>query len=139
MLSVWKTIIIVKLVYSFVDCQFENQYLGHHFTRDEYNNLELACDTKSCLRDAQLLLLQATENSTIDPCQNFEEFSMGRFKKLAALNDRYDMVGFNNDVKLLDWERIRKVLATKIKDTDIKPFKIAKNYYQKCVNSGNIQ
>ena len=136
MLLLWIIITVVNL--ATVNCQFESQYLGHHYTREEYDNLGLGCDTTICLRDAQRLLLAATQNKTIEPCDDFKEFSMGRFDELGALNERYDSIGFENDVKLLDWERYRKVLATRINEKDIKPIKIAKNYFQKCVNSGNI-
>ncbi|CAO1329984.1 unnamed protein product [Diamesa hyperborea] len=139
MFLLWKLVIFVNCVSFFVDCQFENQYLGHHFTAEEYNNQELACDTTICLRDAQLLLLAATQNKTIEPCDDFAEFSMGQFIKLAAHNDRYKRVGFINDVLLLDWNRKRKVLSAKIKGKDIRPFKIAKNFYQNCVNSDNVR
>ena len=137
MILLWNIIIVVNFVSFFVDCQFENQYLGHHYKIDEYNDMDLACDTRICLRDAQLLLLAATQNKTVQPCDDFKEFSMGRFIELGARNDRYSNVGFTNDVTLLDWERTRKVLAATVKDNDIRPFKIAKNYYQKCVSSGN--
>ena len=137
MILLWNIIIVVNFVFFFVDCQFESQYLGHHYTLEEYNDLDLACDTRICLRDAQLLLLAATQNKTVQPCDDFLEFSMGRFIELGARNDRYTMVGFQNEVNLLDWERKRKVLAATVKNTDIRPFKIAKNYYQKCVSSGN--
>ncbi|CAO1416949.1 unnamed protein product [Diamesa tonsa] len=139
MILLWKIIIAVNFVSIFVDCQFENQYLGHYLTREQYNGRELACDTKVCLSDAQLLLLKATQNKTIEPCDDFEEFSMGQFKKLGALNERYSFIGFMRDIVLLNWERKRKILAEKIKDTDIRPFKIAKNFYQRCVNSDNIR
>ncbi|CAO1378159.1 unnamed protein product [Diamesa hyperborea] len=139
MILLWKIIILVFFVSVFVDCQFENQYLGHYLTREQYNGRKLACDTKICLRDSQRLLLQATQNKTIEPCDDFEEFSMGQFKKLAALNERYSYIGLAGDIQTLDWERERKVLAAKIKDTDIRPFKIAKNFYQKCVNSDNVR
>ena len=132
----WKFIVVLNCVVLFVVSQFENQYLGHHFTFDEYNHLELACDTNICLRDAQRLLLAATQNKTIEPCVDFKEFSMGQFIKLGALDDRKQFIGFTNDVYALDWERIRKVLAAKITKNDIRPLKVAKNYYRKCVNSG---
>ena len=97
----WKFIVVLNCVVLFVVSQFENQYLGHSFTLDEYNNLELACDTKICLRDAQRLLLAATVD--------FKEFSMGQFIKLGALDDRKQFIGFTNDF----YNRIRKVLAAK--------------------------
>lgn len=137
MILLWKLIIVINVVPLFVDCaSFENQYLGHSITFDQYNDLELACDTMICLRDAQRLLLPETQNKTIEPCDDFKEFAVGQFIKFRALNERYEYLGFNYELQLLNWERLRKVLARRINDTDIKPFKIAKNYFQKCVNSG---
>ena len=136
MILLWKLVLVLNCVVLSVISQFENQYLGHHFTLDEYNHLELACDTKLCLRDAQRLRLAATQNKTIEPCEDFIEFSMGRFIELGALNERYATIGFIPEVDLLHWERQRKVLAAIINKNDIKPFKIAKNYFLKCVNSG---
>lgn len=137
MFLLWKIISLVNL-FSLVNCQFENQYLGHHITHDEYNKLEFTCDTPLCLQDAQLLLLAATQDKMIEPCEDFAEFAMGQFMKSAELNDPSAETGFKNDLQALDWERNRKVLAAKINESDIRPFKIAKNYYQQCLNSGKI-
>ena len=76
MFLLWKLILVLNIVGTVIS-QFENQYLGHHITFDEYNHLELGCDTKLCLRDAQRLLLAATQNKTIEPCEDFAEFAMG--------------------------------------------------------------
>lgn len=138
-IMLWKITIALNYVSMIVVCQFDNQYLGHYLTFEEYNNLELGCDTTICLRDSQRLLLAATQNKTIEPCDDFAEFAMGQFIKLTARNDRYKQVGFYNDVKLLNREKFRKVLATRINGNDIKPFRSAKNFYQKCVTSDNVR
>lgn len=138
MILLWKLLFVLNIVFTFVNCQFESQYLGNYLTFEEYNHLEIGCDTKICLRDSQYLLLSATQNKTIEPCEDFKEFSMGRFIKLGALDDRKESIGFFTDIYALDWERIRKVLAAKITKHDIRPLKIAKNYFRKCVNSGKI-
>ena len=118
-----------------VSC-FENQYLGDSLTFTEYNKMDLSCDNKYCLRDSQLLLLAATQNKTTKPCDKFEEFAMGSFIEFSALNERYLTIGFIRDVELLSLERHRKVVAAIIKNTDNNSMKIAKNFYQKCVNTG---
>ena len=138
MILLRKLVVVLSVVFAFVDCQFESQYLGNYLTFDEYNHLEIGCDTKICLRDSQYLLLSATQNKTIEPCNDFKEFSLGRFIKLAALDDRKESVGFFTDIYASDWERIRKVLAAKITNYDIRPLKVAKNYYRRCVNSSKI-
>lgn len=131
-------VFVLNFVALSVGAQFDNQYLGHHYTLDEYNNLELGCQTTICLRDAQRLLLAATQDNSTEPCENFPEFAMGRFIELAALHDRYETTGFENDMIMRGWERHRKVLAARIINKDIRPFKIAKNFYQNCLNSGKI-
>ena len=138
MFLLWKILILLNIVSLFAVCDFDSQYLGNSITFEEYNKLELACDTTICLLDSQRLLLAATHNRTIKPCDDFKEFSNGRFIKLGALDDRKEFIGFYNDLYAQDWERIRKVLATIIHESDIRPLKIAKNYYRKCVDSGEI-
>ena len=122
----------------FAVCDFDSQYLGNYTSFEEYNKRELACDTTICLLDSQRLLLAATHNRTIKPCDDFREFAVGRFIKLGALDDRKESIGFYNDVLAQYYERIRKVLAAIIDESDIRPLKIAKNFSRKCVNSGEI-
>lgn len=138
MFLLWKIIFLINVFTTIVVSQFENQYLGNYVTLDQYNDLEVGCQTKLCLSDAQRLLLAATQNETILPCDDFKEFSMGEFIRLRARHERYEHVGFLNDANLLHWERNRKVLAATIKEDDIRPFKIAKNLYQNCINSGML-
>lgn len=139
MFQILKIIILIN-VYSLVNGRgFESQYLGNFLTYDQYNNLELACYSKLCLNDAKRLLLVATQNKTVEPCDDFKEFALGEFLKYRALNDRYRHVGFDNDIQLFHWERQRKVLAATIKSYDIRPLKIAKNYFLKCVTSSEYQ
>ena len=135
MYLVFSILILLNVYLLVLGRGFESQYLGNYLTFDEYNDLEIACENKFCLNDAKRLLLVATQNKTVEPCDDFKEFALGEFLKYRALNDRYRHVGFDNDVQLLHWERQRKVLAATIKSHDTRPLRIAKNYFQKCVTS----
>lgn len=51
------------------------------------------CGSKICLLDGSRLLDSATDNKSVTPCDDFKEFSMGKFIKYRALHDRYDRSG----------------------------------------------
>ena len=133
-------ILLVLLVFCFAkfSLSFENQYLGNYYSIDEYNSLELACANKYCLLDANRLLLAATQNASIEPCDDFLTFTMDEFIKYGALHDRYAFLGFQGEVKHMHKERQRKVVAARITTNDIRPLKVAKNYFKNCVNSSEF-
>ena len=140
-MNLFYRILIVLLVFCFTKVfshSFESQYVGSYYTMEEYNKLELACDNKYCLLDANRLLVAATQNESIQPCDNFLEFTMGEFIKLGALHDRYSFLGFQGEVKHKHRERQRRVVAAPIKHNDIRPLKVAKNYFKNCVNSSEF-
>lgn len=134
-------LLLLLLVFCFAkfSLSFVNQYLGNYYTMEEYNSLELACGTKYCLSDANRLLLAATQNASIQPCDDFLTFTLGEFIKFGALHDRYAFIGFQGEVLNLLKERQRKVLAAKITPSDIRPLKVAKNYFRNCVNSDYVR
>lgn len=94
------------------------------------------CESKLCLLDANRLLNAGTTNTTVKPCDDFKEFSMGNFINFRALHDRYDRIGFLYDVLAAHHERQRKMLLAPIRDGESFVHKIAKNFFQKCISSG---
>lgn len=112
------------------------QELGNYLSSKEIDSTEL-CGSKLCLLDSSRLVDSATKQWSVDACQDFREFSMGNFIKYRALHDRYDRIGFLFDVLSLHSERQRKILAEPIQQNEPKIFKIIKNFFQKCVDSGN--
>lgn len=125
----------MKLIFLIIYCVYANalKYLGN-YTIDEV--LEV-CETKLCLLDADRLLSAATDKLTVNPCTDFKEFSMGNFIRYKALHDRYDRIGFLYDTLEAHRERRRKLLSAPIIDKESFVSKIAKNFFQKCVNSGD--
>lgn len=110
-------------------------YLGDYLSPDEIPQDSL-CGSKECLLDANRIVDAATQQWSVKPCDDFREFSMGNFIKLRALHDRYDRVGFLFDVLALHYERQRKAFAEPITDGDPRAFKIVKNFFRKCIDSG---
>lgn len=117
---------------------FVNQYLGNYYTIEQYRNLELACANKYCLSDANRLLVAATQNASIEPCDDFLTFAMDEFIKYGALHDRYQYLGFQGEVKNMYNLRQRKAVAAIITPNDSRPLKVAKNYFKNCVNSSKF-
>lgn len=115
---------------------FKIPYIGSYINISDYNNL---CQSKYCLLDSNRLLMAASQNASVKPCDDFKEFSLGTTVKYRALNERYDRIGFFHDIELQHYERQRKILMEDVKENDIKPLKIAKNFFQKCTNSGKIK
>lgn len=94
------------------------------------------CSTKYCLLDANRFIIAATQNQSVLPCDNFLEFAMGELLKHKALHDRYTHVGFARDINHLLIEKHRKLLSQSSKPKESKVFKVMRNYFQKCVDSG---
>lgn len=112
---------------------FPVKFIGNSFSIETYNNLTL-CDSEVCIKDAQRLISYASYDSEINPCNSFKNFSCGTFFQDRALNERYEIVGFQQDYKLRNDEKRHKVLKAKINKKDGKAVKVLKNFYQKCID-----
>lgn len=89
--------------------------------------------------DAGRLIYDADHNSKeTEPCDNFPTFAMGEFLKHRVLNDRYTYTGFQNDVQLQHYEKLRRMLVKPGVGNELKMFKFIKAFFKKCSNSGNF-
>lgn len=118
--------------------EFDLQYIG-----DSLNDVAAQerdfCTTKYCVSDSQILFYSATQNSSVDPCVDFKEFSMGTFIKYRALHERYFAIGLLQDTQNFHKERQRKLLAkTFDAKNDGRVFKVLKNFFAKCVSSSEF-
>lgn len=66
---------------------FEMQFLGNYLSDDQYQSLEF-CSNEYCIADSDRLFYAATQNTSVEPCDDFKEFSVGSFLKYRALNER---------------------------------------------------
>lgn len=59
----------------------EIESLGNYLTNDQVSQENL-CGIKECLLDAGRLVEAATDQWSVNPCDDFREFSMGNFIRL---------------------------------------------------------
>lgn len=134
-----KIILLLVLIVASVHCEFDLQYIGDSLS-DEEAAARTLCTTEYCIGDSQLLFYSATQNTSVDPCTDFKEFTMGTLIKYRALNERYFAIGLQQDVTKLHDERQRKLLAAPFnKKKDPRVFKAMKNFFSKCVSSSEFK
>lgn len=129
-----RVIFLALVICAIARAEFELQFIGDTIHHDEAAARNF-CDSKFCIGDSQILFYAATQNSSVDPCLDFKEFSMGTLIKYRALHERYFAVGLSQDVTKMHEERLRKLLATKSEDKDPRVFKVMRNFFEKCVSS----
>lgn len=122
-----------------VNAEFNLQFIGDSLNDAEAQGREF-CNTKYCVEDSQILFYAATQNSSVQPCTDFKEFSMGTLIKYRALNDRYFAIGLLQDTEKYHRERLRKHLAKKVEGkNDVRVFKVMRNFFEKCVSSSEFE
>lgn len=114
--------------------QIELQFIGDSITKEEATERDL-CRTKYCLLDANSLLVAATQNKSVRPCDDFKEFALGTFLRYRSVSDRDPYNGFFRDLENVYVERLRKVLAAPEYDTDTQVIRGMKDFFAKCVSS----
>lgn len=73
-------------------------------------------------------------DETVDPCDNFYQFSCGRFVADTIIpDDKTQMTTFGMLNDKLD-EQVRRLVEEPVKDEEPKVFKLVKNLYQSCMN-----
>lgn len=127
-------IIFLSFLLSTNGQSFELQFIGDSVSEEDASNRDY-CESRYCVRDGEILFSAASQNKSIEPCDDFKEFALGQFIKYRALNDRNRKNGFMLDVEAAHSERQRKVLSAKVKENDAIVVKVTKNYFAKCVDS----
>lgn len=121
-----------------VSAEFELQFIGNYLNDVEAKARDF-CSNKYCVSDSQILFYAATQNSSVDPCLDFKEFSMGTLIKYRALHERYFAIGLLQDNQRMHEERQRKLLSKRIDEkNDARVFKVVKNFFARCVDSSEF-
>lgn len=115
---------------TYCDCD-KLRFLGDYINEEELLD-ENFCSTNECLLDEERLLESATSEKSIKPCQNFKEFSVGKFIKFRSIHDRS---GFLFDSLASHRSRQRELLLVPIDENEERISKVAKNFFQKCTDS----
>lgn len=132
----WFSIILCAILAQKCFC-YKWEFLGN-MTDEEYASHKL-CYTKFCLKDTDILLKAATLDASVDPCQDFKNFSVGEFIEYRVPNDRYGFNGFSNDVSRNLYEKKRVVLKEKIRENEPNVFKSLKRFFKKCTDPDHVR
>lgn len=95
------------------------------------------CQTAACIATAADVL--ETLNQDVKPCDNFYNFACGGLINSTLLSD--DMMTLNQYAKVYH-KLVRQLLAlvsAPSPETDIRPFKLAKKFFQSCMNRTQIE
>ena len=92
------------------------------------------CGSDYCKQDAERFLVAG--DITTDPCHNIMKFSCDKLQKNETVEERFksiqiDLISFSKN----RFDERRKLLEITSQGSDLKIFKIAKNFYQRCLNS----
>lgn len=74
-------------------------------------------------------------NSTVNPCEDFYRFACGRFEKTTIIPDD---AGSVNTINLIEGRvigQLHTLLNNEIRDKDLRPFKLVKQFYRQCMNT----
>ncbi|KAL1449213.1 hypothetical protein WDU94_000430 [Cyamophila willieti] len=95
------------------------------------------CFSEGCIHTASKLLQNM--NTTVNPCDDFYKFTCGRFLEETIIPD--DKSGESSFSVISDQleTQLRTIIEEPAKDSDIKPFKLAKNLYKVCMNKSQIE
>lgn len=113
---------------------FPIKYKGSTLSVDDYHKLEL-CVNKFCIEDSNRILLEMSYNKSVDPCEDFNEFTCGTFFKERAYNERYAFIGYEENYKRTVQEKRNRILKAPINDNEPTTEKIMKTFHKQCINS----
>lgn len=95
------------------------------------------CYSEGCIQTSAKLL--SNMNRSIDPCNDFYRFACGRFLEETIIpDDKSSQSSFSTIGDELELQ-LRSIIEEPPKDSDIKPFRLAKNLYKVCMNKTQIE
>lgn len=75
----------------------------------------------------------------VDPCDNFYEFACGSFIKNTPIPPERATVDSFSIAQDLIYDQIKTIINEPILPNELKPFKMAKYFYQACMNQLTIE
>lgn len=73
-------------------------------------------------------------DSSVDPCDDFYQFSCGQFLKNTKIpEDKFYVNAFSTVGDMLQ-EQLRTIITSPIDEAEIEPFKMVKKLYLACMN-----
>ena len=77
-------------------------------------------------------------NASVHPCDDFYEFACGNFIKTTIIPDDAGSVNTINIMEGRVLNQMHTLLNSEIRPNEIRPFKMAKQFYRQCMNTGKV-
>ena len=75
-------------------------------------------------------------NFSVHPCEDFYQFACGRFEKTSIIPDDAGSVNTINMIEGRVMAQLHTLLNSEIQEREIRPFKMAKQMFRQCMNTG---
>lgn len=81
-------------------------------------------------------IISRSLNTLVNPCDDFYEFACGGF--ISKMDVPRSSLGINSFsiIKELTFNQIKEILSEDIQSNEIKPFRMAKQFYKDCLDEG---
>lgn len=116
----------------FVECLGANT--GANASKCENDNI---CLTPICVYAAAHILDRI--DPSVDPCDDFYQFSCGTFLKNAIITDEMSEESMVTIINRKIQYQIRTILAEEPTPNDLNAFKLAKKFYKSCMDEASIE
>jgi predicted metalloendopeptidase len=77
-------------------------------------------------------------NFSVNPCQDFYQFACGRFEKTTIIPDDAGSVNTINMIEGRVMAQLHTLLNSEIQEHEIRPFKMVKQMFRQCMNTGKF-
>jgi neprilysin len=74
-------------------------------------------------------------NFSVNPCDDFYEYACGRFMKTTIIPEDAGSVNTINIIEANVLKQLHTLLNGEIRPNEIKPFKMAKQFYRQCMET----
>lgn len=116
-------------------CKFSVAISEENVTQcDNHDNV---CITPGCVIAAAHILQRI--DTSVDPCDDFYQFSCGTFMKNAIIPDEMADENMVNIINQKIQNQIRALIAVEPVPSDLNSFKLAKNFYKSCMDEKSIE
>ncbi|CAH1111368.1 unnamed protein product [Psylliodes chrysocephalus] len=106
-------------------------------TSPDQDEPEKVCLTAGCIHTASRVLEYMDE--TVDPCDDFYQFTCGNFIKTTNIPDDKSSVTSFSIINDMLMEQLRTMIEEPVQENEPKPFKLTKKLYKACMNKTLIE